>query len=73
MFLTESKLSSLIESCQQSANFNPLKQNLWDVFSSPDCLGISWLLSSTSTSTTSTTSTTSNTSTQLSGEYMTIS
>ena len=50
MFLTESKLSSLVESCQQSGNFNPLKQNLWDVFSSPDCLGISWLLSSSSSS-----------------------
>ena len=49
MFLTEDKLSSLLESCQQSGDFSSLKQNLWDVFSSPDCLGGSWLLSSTST------------------------
>ena len=47
MFLTEDKLSSLLVSCQQSGDFSSLKQNLWDVFSSPDCLGGSWLLSST--------------------------
>ena len=59
MFLTEDKLSSLLVSCQQSGDFSSLKQNLWDVFSSPDCLGGSWLLSSTSTtdSLTSTTAT----------------
>ena len=31
MFLTEAKLSSLLESCQQSGDFSSLKQNLWDV------------------------------------------
>lgn len=47
MFLTEDKLSSLLDSCQQSGDYSSLKQNLWDVFSSPDCLGGSWLLSTT--------------------------
>jgi len=45
MFLTEEKLSSLIETCQQSGDFSSLKQTLWDVFSSPDSLGSSWPVS----------------------------
>ena len=46
MFLTEEKLTCLIDTCQQAGDFSSLKQTLWDVFSSPDCLGASWLLSS---------------------------
>ena len=49
MFLTEEKLHSLIETCQQSGNFSSLRQTLWDVFSSPDSLGASWPLSSSQT------------------------
>ena len=44
MFLDEEKLDKLIAECQDSGNYGPLKQTLWDVFSSPDCLGSSWPL-----------------------------
>lgn len=42
MVLDEQKLDTLVAECQQSGNFSPLKQTLWDVFSSADSLGNSW-------------------------------
>lgn len=42
MILDEEKLDKLIADCQESGNWSSLKQSLWDVFSSPECLGHSW-------------------------------
>ena len=42
MVLDEQRLDTLVAECQQSGNFSPLKQTLWDVFSSADSLGNSW-------------------------------
>ena len=42
MILDEEKLDKLIHDCQESGNWSSLKQSLWDVFSSPECLGHSW-------------------------------
>jgi len=53
MFLDEEKLDDLISECQQSGNFSTLKQTLWDVFSSPESLGQSWLVTPASSSTSS--------------------
>merc|ERR1719474_1977081 len=53
MFLDEEKLDKLISDCQQSGNFSTLKQTLWDVFSSPESLGQSWLMTPASSSSSS--------------------
>jgi len=40
--LNEARLEEIISSCERSGDWASLKQSLWEVFSTPDCLGASW-------------------------------
>merc|ERR1719278_654685 len=40
--LNEARLEEIISNCERSGDWAPLKQSLWEVFSTPDCLGASW-------------------------------
>jgi len=42
--LDEEKLGKLVKECESSGNYGPLKQSLWDVFSSQISLANSWLI-----------------------------